>query len=495
MTTVRKGRTFAATAIILAFSLGFLAQQGHLQTNAGGGTSERTAAIIPDLLKRGDVPGLSIAVVRNGQLAWTRSFGVRNSSTREPVTEDTVFEAASLTKPLFAYAVLKLVDEGKLDLDTPLNKYLLGSYDVVDDRRISKITARQVLSHTSGFPNWRARNSKTLPIYFEPGERFSYSGEGFVYLSRVVAKITGMPFQAYVESSVLKPLGMTNSSLSWQEGYSKQKTFSHDLLGAPSGQGEGAQPNAAASLHTTSADYAKFVIAVLDGTGVKKPTRMMMLTPQVRVDEACRNCVGRPLGSLSKDIAWGLGVGLQTTDEGISFWHWGDNGDSKAFFAAFDKEKDAVIVFTNGANGLMLMKDIFAAALPHKYPALSWIETGSLDAPDRVLLRSIVDNGAEKALSEYRKRRADSPEKKLAEPAMNSLGYYLLRTGKIDEAVAVFKLNTDDFPKSANAWDSLAESYMTIGEKKLAIENYKRSIELNPNNKGAIENLKKLEQQ
>jgi CubicO group peptidase (beta-lactamase class C family) len=110
---------------------------------------------IPVLLEKSDVPGLSIALVREGRIVWSGAFGISNANTRKPVTSTTIFEAASLSKPVFAYAVLRLVDEGKLNLDTPLNKYLGNNYDVVNDERINLITARNVLSHTSGFPNWR----------------------------------------------------------------------------------------------------------------------------------------------------------------------------------------------------------------------------------------------------------------------------------------------------------------------------------------------------
>lgn len=451
---------------------------------------------LPALMKAADIPGISIALVRGGKPVWTRGFGVKNSATKEAVTDETVFEAASLTKPVFAYAVLKLVDAGKLDPDAPLNKYLPGNYDVAaDDARINQITARRVLSHSTGFPNWRApRNSKTLPIYFAPGERFSYSGEGFVYLSKVVEQITGMKFDEYVRQAVFVPLGMTNSSLAWEEKHKQLKTFNHDLLGNPSGQGEGAMANAAGSLHTTAADYAKFVVAILNGVGLKKETRKQMTAPQIRVDEACRICTDRKPEKLSTEIGWGLGWGLQTTGEGNSFWHWGDNGDNKAFIVAFEKQKDGIVVLTNSANGLFILKEILADGLGGKHPSLAWINTGRYDSPARVLLKAIVTDGAEKAIVDYRKKRETSLAERLDESRVNSLGYDLLRARKIDEAIAVFLLNTADFPASANTWDSLAEAYMLKGDKPQAIENYKKSLALNPNNKGAAERIKQLEQ-
>src|SRR5215472_12387355 len=143
---------------------------------------------IPRLMNEGDVAGLSIAVLRDGKIASVRTYGVRNMVTRTLVTEHTVFEAASLSKPVFSYALLQLVDAGKLSLDEPLGKYL-PNY-VPNDDRAAAITARQVLSHTTGFPNWRG-DEHPMKTYFPPGQRFSYSGEGYVYLQKVVEKITG----------------------------------------------------------------------------------------------------------------------------------------------------------------------------------------------------------------------------------------------------------------------------------------------------------------
>src|SRR6202044_2792160 len=229
---------------------------------------------IPSLLQQADVPGLSIALIRKGKLVWSGAFGVSNADTKKPVDANTVFEAASLSKPVFAYAVLKLVDEGKLALDSPLNGYLGNNYDVVNDDRIDQITARRVLSHTSGFPNWRDNDgTKTLLIHFTPGEKFSYSGEGMVYLSKVVEKITGMRFEAFMQKYALQPLGMTASSNIWRNRYDSLKASRHDLLGKLSGRNQPAggkedtlhdDGNAAASLQTPPTDYAKFVIAVLN---------------------------------------------------------------------------------------------------------------------------------------------------------------------------------------------------------------------------------------
>src|SRR5580658_5993079 len=249
---------------------------------------------IPQLLEKSDVPGMSIALIRDGRVVWSAGFGVSNAVTRKPVTTNTIFEAASLSKPVFAYAVLRLVDEGKLNLDTPLNRYLGNNYDVVNDDRINLITARRVLSHTSGFPNWRDNDgTKTLLIHYNPGEKWSYSGEGMVYLSKVVEKITGMRFEAFMQKYALQPLEMTASSYIWRNRFDSLKAYRHDELGALNGRNQPADGkedtlhdngNAAASLQTTPGDYAKFIIAIMNGTGLKKATWREMLTPQARVD-------------------------------------------------------------------------------------------------------------------------------------------------------------------------------------------------------------------
>jgi len=164
-------------------------------------------------MKEAEIPGLSIALVRDGKTYWAQSFGERDVATKAPVMEDTVFNVGSLSKPVFAYGVLKLVDQGKLGLDVPLTKYLLKPY-VEGDDRLQQITARFVLSHRTGFPNWRGNDP--LKIYFTPGERFSYSGEGMVYLQKVVEQITGKPLNDYMQEAVFAPLGMTSSSYVWR---------------------------------------------------------------------------------------------------------------------------------------------------------------------------------------------------------------------------------------------------------------------------------------
>lgn len=453
----------------------------------------RLERIIPELMLDGDVPGLSIALVREGKLVWHKGYGVRNSATKQPVTNDTIFEAASLSKPVFAYAVLKLVDSGKLDLDTPLTKYLPGTYDVGDDSRLSQITARRVLSHTPGFPNWRPRGATALKIHFTPGERFSYSGEGYVYLSKVVEHLTGEAFDSFMKRMVFDPLGMTSSSYVWQDRFEAHKVFSHNLFGAPTGQNKVMKANAAASLNTTARDYGLFLAAALNGTGLKKETAALMLTPQIKVGEST-NSIDRPVGQPSAYISWGLGWGLQNTGDGTSVWHWGDNGDSKAYVVAFARQKMGIVVFTNSANGLSIIGDIIEQSVGSFQPALIWLDYESYKSPARTLLKNIRAQGAKEALAKYREwRKGRAARELVSEAQMNRLGYtLLLGLKKVEDAIEVFKQNVEDFPQSSNVYDSLGEAYMVSGNKEQAIKHYERSIEMDPNNENGKNMLKKL---
>ena len=455
---------------------------------------KRLDIVVPRLLEVGLVPGLSIAIVQKGELVWHKGYGVKNAQTKEPVVANTVFEAASLSKPVFAYAVLKLVDEGKLDLDTPLTKYLPGNYDVGDDARLNQITARHVLSHRPGFPNWRRPNNP-LTIHFTPGERFSYSGEGFVYLSKVVEKITGEQFNDFMKRSVFVPLGMTDSSYVWQESYAVQHIFSHSQAGLVTGQNKSTRPNAAASLRTTAQDFGRFLAAIAKGTGLKHATWRQMLTPQIKVSQSGTNNISGPPEKLSESISWGLGWGLQTTDDGLAYWHWGDNGNTKAYVLVYDKQQFGLVVFTNGANGLKIVPEIVSEALGGQQPALAWLKYGSYNSPDLLLFKSILAKGAPIVLTEYREtRKGRAANEVLDENQMNRLGYDLMAAGRIKDAIEIFKLNVEDYPKSSNVYDSLAEAYARDGQKELAVRNYQRSIELDPKNTNAVDALKKLQE-
>jgi CubicO group peptidase (beta-lactamase class C family) len=443
---------------------------------------------VPELLKDGTVPGLSMALIRDGKTYWVHGFGVRDTKTSQPVTNDSVFEAASLSKPVFAYGVLKLVDQGKLDLDVALSKYLPKPY-LEGDPRLDKITARIVLSHRTGFPNWRP-NGQPLTIHFTPGERFSYSGEGFVYLGKVVEQITGKSLNDYMTEAVFTPLGMNSSNYIWRPEFDGRTAAPHDASGQSGEKYKPKDANVAASLHTTASDYALFVEALLNGTGLGKKTLAEIERPQIAVDPACTNCTERIPKELSKNVFWGLGIGIQETKDGESLWHWGDNGRFKCFVLAYPKQKIGVVLFMNGENGLSILSDLLRISLGGEQPALGWLKYDHYDSPSMQFAKAAREKGAQAAIDQFRRALTSGS---ITEDSINSTGYALLGAKKMADAIRMFQLNVELHPQSWNAYDSLGEAYMNNGDKNLAIQNYKKSLELNPDNNNGKEMLKKVE--
>jgi len=318
-------------------------------------------------MRRNNVPGLSLALIRNGRIYWAKSFGVKDGGA--PVTNDTTFEAASLSKVVFAYAVLKLADRGKIDLDAPLQSYLDAPY-IEGDPRINKITARLVLTHRTGFPNWRPKEG--LSIHFAPGDHFSYSGEGFVFLEKAVERITGQSFNEFMKQMVFTPLRMTSSSYIWRQDYDARTAIGHDKNGKAQDKWKPKEANPASSLQTTALDYARFMTALLDGKGLKPDTLKQMETPQTAVQLNCTvNCFD--VAPLSTTISWGLGVGLEKTSAGPAFWHWGDNGSFKAYMVGFPEQKSGFVMFTNSENGLTIADAVVQTALGIDQPSLQWL--------------------------------------------------------------------------------------------------------------------------
>lgn len=326
------------------------------------------AGDLEPLLKDGRVPGLAFAILRDGTVE-TRAVGVRDSSTGLPVDGDTIFEAASLSKPVFAYAVLQLVDAGQLSLDAPLS-LTVPDY-VADDPRAATITLRQILSQSSGLPNWR-NGTTPLKTYFPPGERFSYSGEGFVWLQRVVEKVTGQPLNEVMTRLVFEPLNMGRSSYVWRPDFEADYARPHDAQGVPGTKQRPSRAKSAATLHTTAADYERFLQAVLSGAHLKPETAKQWLQPQIGLRQRCIQCLSADRPSADQHVAWGLGWGLEP--EGAMFFHWGDNGGFKAFVVGSLKDRSAVVVFTNGANGMAIMPDVIAQLMPGDHPAFRWLD-------------------------------------------------------------------------------------------------------------------------
>ncbi len=436
-----------------------------------------------DIIRDEFIPGIQLSFVRNGVIQ-NYCAGVIMNNSEKKITPGTIFEAASLSKPVFAYAVLRLYDRRIIDLDAPLIK-MIGSYKRFDpsDTSYNRITARMVLRHTTGLPNWG--NDSLAPLLFPPDSCFSYSGEGYLYLQRVLEKKLNKPLNQIMQEEVFDPLHMNNSSYVWTDKFDTISSFGN----SPEEINRHSNANAAYSLLTNAADYSVFLRALLKGTGLKPATSKMMFDISTSAKR-----FRTPPNIEDPYIYWGLGVGLQENESGKSIWHWGDNGDFKSFFIAFPERNESLVYFTHSRDGLSITEDILEVFFgPQTFRTVKWLGYG-YNSPESVkaLKAELIRNGYDNVIETINDLKRSNPEYSFSENDLNELGFKLLKNGYIKEAVSIFKANLILCPGSANAYDSMAEGYEANGDIDLAVENFKRSLDLNPKNDYAAERIKKL---
>ncbi|HEY7006265.1 MAG TPA: serine hydrolase domain-containing protein [Sphingomicrobium sp.] len=351
---------------------------------------------LPSLMQVARVPGVGIAVADRGKLAWSRSFGVKNVETGEPVTDTTLFEAASMTKPAFAYIVMKLVDEGKLELDRRLVDYRRPDY-LGADPRLERITVRDVLRHSTGLPNWADGPLTTIAA---PGTAYTYSGEGMVWLQLIVETVTGEGAGAAMERMLLRPAGMARSKMGWDARVARDAAYGHDetdfgatkvadqptrrlgnaLLPIAERWGKpifrwtyedqvramreavpATKPvphellvNVAGGLMTTASDYVRFMLAM---------TERQARQPWQISERSRRAMLSRQLDVGGREFYRGLGWQREDPPGMTVFEHSGSNYGIFHSLAVGDaRSGNAIAIFTNGANGSALAARIVREA-------------------------------------------------------------------------------------------------------------------------------------
>ncbi|MCF8267450.1 MAG: serine hydrolase [Ignavibacteriales bacterium] len=545
------------------------------------------------------VPGVSITVIKDFKIDWTRTYGVMDYDLQNPVSDETLFGVGSLSKAVASLAVLRLVEEGKVDLRADINDQLI-SWKIPENEftRQHRVTPLLLMNHSGGamfspgigylgenFPtNLQVLNGEKpaqyKPVVFDriPGTEFQYSNAGYSILQQLIEDVAGKSYPEYVQEAIFTPLDMRQATLfqPLSENLEKIAAAGHMQNGLPFiGKRFYIQPAAAGGLWTNSSDYAKFIIelqkayAGLSDKIISPPLAKEMLSPHA-----------------SKQ--YGLGVFMREMYGEINYF--GHLGDSKGFFAGFASHLTdgyGAVVLTNSQNGAQLIREItngiakvynWKKYLPEAYklvpvekklldqlsgrylmgsddyfeitkeqdkfyidkfdnaqlfyvgdgkfvtkfrPGYLEFKFGSdqkiisavyyfadelgrflnessncrkMEEDEKVPVEFLREGKIDKALLLYRKIKSEnSSDDSINENRLNELGYIFLNQDLLNEAVSIFNLNVEFYPESANCYDSLAEAYLKAGNKNMAKINYKRSLELNPQNQNAVLMLKKIE--
>ena len=460
---------------------------------------------IPQLLNDFIVPGTAIAIIENGKIILQKGYGYSNVDKKTKVTTTTGFNIGSISKTIAAWGVLKLVQEGKIDLDAPAEKYLTRWHIPASEYDTNKVTIRRLLSHTAGlslhgYPGWSPKdnlptieeslNGKNngpgrVEIIIEPGTKWKYSGGGYSILQLIIEEVTQQKFEDYMQAEILNPLGMTNSSYAIDEKIKEASSLEYNNFGEEI-DFELFTAQAAAGLHTNIDDFTKFAQASLYASKKNKKYQQILSASYLqKMMEPAPASKGR----------YGLGYQIDSI-QGTTLTlagHGGANSGWHAFLRVDPKTNDGFVMVTNGGAGHTIYRQIYC----------DWIfwKTGeTMENRCNIVpsiankLKQIIDvEGIDGIATQYAKlKKTENDYYNFSEGQLNRLGYHYLSNDNVDYALAIFKINVDHFPKSSNVYDSYGEALLENGEKEKAIKNYKKSVELNPANEGGIAVLKKL---
>lgn len=345
---------------------------------------------IKNLMTEGHVTGLAISVFNNNGPVYQKAFGYKNRDTKEGIKLTTNFYGASLSKAVFAVLVMKLVEDGKFDLDKPLQDYLPkpiyeyapqkkwhDNYSALkEDTLYKKITARMCLDHTTGFANWRwDEPDEKLRVKMAPGLRYSYSGEGLVYLQVVLEKMFDTSLEALMQRYIFAPLQMTNSSYTWQPRFEKDYCVGHTSDGKTYEKDKDNEARAASTLETTLEDYTKFTTAVLQNRLIKKATAKQMFSPQIRIRSVAQFGPLRLKDSTANDaiaLSYGLGWVLLQSPHGVGAFKEGHGDGFQHYSILFPQAGTGIVIFTNSDNGESIFKELLEAAIGDTFTPWRW---------------------------------------------------------------------------------------------------------------------------
>jgi len=462
----------------------------------------QTVARTPAYLSEFSIPGAAVAVIEDGRVIMARGFGMGNLAHKVPVTDTTLFNIGSTSKSIAAWGAMRLVDEGRIGLDEPVDRRLTRWHLPRSQFPTEGVTLRRLLSHTaglsvSGYRGWGAddvvpsleqslsgdnNGAGAVEVVAAPGSGWAYSGGGYTLTQLLVEELTGRHFADYMRDAVLRPLGMDHSSFALTPAVLGRAARAYDELGEETPTPRFSEL-AAAGLYATIGDMACYALASIGdprGATVLKPATLDAMTTPAPATE------GR----------WGLGYTIQAAGQGFPdgverVGHDGGNRGWQSFFWVSRGRRDGLVILTNGSDGWnvsnQLVADWMEWKMGHRLPI-----PRSIGA---VILRPLREGGIPAALARYRQLKATAPKDYIFNPGeLNRIGYALLRRGRVADAIAIWEFNASEYPGDWNVHDSLGDGYAAAGPAKAkdAIASFRRSLELNPNNAHAREMIERI---
>ena len=453
---------------------------------------ENLDKILNEYMGKNCIPGLAVGVVYDNEVIYTKGFGVKNIETKELINEYSLFHMASVSKTFVATGIMQLVERGKINLDSYLIEYL--PYFELKDDRYKKITIRQMLSHISGMPDvndyeWDkpqydegalerfVRSVKEDSLMWEPGEKFAYSNNAFEILGDVIAKVSGVSFEDFMKENILDILDMRESNffkplvskelittphvLDLENGCKVSEVFPYNRAHGPS-----------STLCSNVVEMCNYAIANMNEGRFK----FAKIVETESYSELWRAQATTGWGGYTSEIglAWFLGEykGVKVKS------HSGGDTGFRSKLVLFPEIDVALVMMINSDYASIdnICSNIMDIDLGHEAKSIK-------DSLANYILKTMVNNNSEIALKEYYEIKENSIEKYIvSEGEFNSLAYGLLGGKRNKEAIELLKISLISFPESSNLYDSLGEIYLIDGNKEMALESYKKSVELNPNN-------------
>lgn len=480
-------RSVALSALVL------FALSGHVAAQ----TAAQKAAKMDEVLTAANKNRLfngTVLVAENGKVIYKKGFGKANMEWNIPNTPDTRFRLGSITKQFTATLILQLVEQGKIKLDGKITDYLPDYRKDVGE----KVTVHQLLNHTSGIPSYTSmpnfesevsRNPYVVADFvkkyasgdleFEPGSKFSYNNSGYFLLGAIIEKVTGQSYEQVIKEKILDPLGMKNT------GYDHHGTILERRASGYEKTGDGYRnasyldmslPYAAGSLYSTVEDLYLWDQALYTDRVLSAQSKDLMYKPNLD-----NYAYGWQIARAK------LGTGTETV---AAIKHGGGINGFNTMIVRYPAQKNLIVLLDNTAQGRNL------AQVERELTNILYNQPHNLlkMAISDAILNTIQTKGLDAAIAQYRElKNTQATSYDFSEPELNRVGYQLLSLKKIKEAVEIFKLNVEAYPQGFNTYDSLGEGYMAAGNTELAIQNYKKSLELNPQNAGATAMLARLE--